>query len=294
MRSRALHTQMLGKVALIALFLLFGGAALYAQEVPAYQPKGFTAYEQFRGSDSNQGQFLIFDTNVGYDFNQHIGADVGVPVYLLRPTLPGTPHQWDYNIGDPYVDLRLAFPNHYLNYSTALTVSVPANETGAFSTGRLGMDWFNHFDLPIYRFTPFVNAGIANGILDTRFLSQPFRLTDSFRTLGFIADTEGGVSFRVANPLAIGGSYYELFPSGQQKAYAGIQNFFLLPTTTETVSQITHDHGYTGFVRIMPTRSIYLEAAYVHSIEMNFDAATFTVGVDVKSLFSRPEAQRHF
>jgi hypothetical protein len=284
----------LGTVALVVLLLLLGGAAVHAQEIPAYQPRGFTAYEQFRGSGSSQGQFLIFDTNVGYDFNQHIGADVGIPVYLLRPTLPGEPHQWDYNLGDPYVDLRLAFPNRYLNYSTALTVSVPANETGAFSTGRLGMDWFNHFDMPIYRFTPFVNAGIANGILDTRFLSQPFRLTDSFRTLGFIADTEGGVSFRVTNPLAIGGSYYELFPSGSQKAYAGIQNFFLLPTTTETVSQITHDHGYTGYVRVMPTKSVYLEAAYVHSIELNFDAATFTVGVDLKSLFSRPETQRHF
>ncbi len=294
MRNGEKNTQALGKIAFLFVLFLFGSAALCAQDVPAYQPKGFTAYEQFRGSDSSQGQFLIFDTNVGYDFNEHIGTDIGIPVYLLRPTLPGTPHQWDHNLGDPYWDLRLAFPNRFVNYSTAVTLSVPVNETGAYSTGRLGLDWFNHFDVPVGRFTPFVNAGIANGILDTRFLSQPYKLTDSFRTLGFIADTEGGVSLRIMNPLSIGGSYYALLPAGQQKAYAGIQNFFLLPTTTETVYQITHDHGYTGYVRVMPTRTVYLEAAYVHSIEMNFDAATFTVGVDLKSLFSRPHTQQHF
>ncbi|HKQ85873.1 MAG TPA: hypothetical protein VJS43_03785 [Candidatus Acidoferrales bacterium] len=294
MRNGESSTQALGKIAFLCLLFLFGSATLWAQDVPAYQPRGFTAYEQFRGSDSSQGQFLIFDTNVGYDFNQHIGTDIGIPVYLLRPTLPGIPRQWNHSLGDPYWDLRVALPNRYLNYSTAVTLSVPVNETGAYSTGRLGLDWFNHFDVPVGRFTPFVNAGIANGILDTRFLSQPYKLTDSFRTLGFIADTEGGVSFRIVNPLSIGGSYYALLPSGQQKAYAGVQNFFLLPSTTETVYQITHDHGYTGFVRVMPTRNVYLEAAYVHSIEMNFDAATFTVGVDLKSLFSRPHAQQHF
>lgn len=294
MRSRAIYNEVFARFILIALLLLFGGTALCAQDIPAYQPRGFTAYEQFRGSDSSQGQFLIFDTNVGYDFNQHLGTDIGIPIYLLRPTVPGIPRQWDHSLGDPYWDLRVAFPNRFINYSTAVTVSVPANETGAYSTGRLGLDWFNHFDVSAGRFTPFVNAGIANGILDTRFLSQPYKLTDSFRTLGFLADTEGGVSLRILNPLSVGGSYYALLPAGQQKAYAGVQNFFLLPTTGETVYQITHDHGYTGYVRVMPTRTVYLEAAYVHSMEMNFDAATFTVGVDLKSLFSRPHTQQHF
>src|ERR1700736_4981297 len=73
---------------LIVFILLFGAASLYGQEVPALQQKGFTTYEEFRASDSNQGQFLIFDTNIGYDFNKHIGTDIGVPVYVLRPTLP--------------------------------------------------------------------------------------------------------------------------------------------------------------------------------------------------------------
>lgn len=294
MQSRPAGRHSAISVVLFAILLLCSAHALRAQDVPAYQPKGFTAYEQIRGSTSDQGQVLIFDTNVGYDFNQHFGTDVGIPVYLLRATLPGTVHQWDYNLGDPYLDLRFSFPNQWLNYSTALTVTVPANETGAFSTGRLGLDWFNHFDHTFYRLTPFANAGIANGILDTRFLSQPFRLTDSFRTLGFIADAEGGMEFRVVRGIDVGGSYWGFIPSGQQKVYAGTQNFFLLPTTTETASQITHDHGYTAFLRLTPTRSLYLEGAYVHSLELNDDAATVTLGVDVKSLFGRPAAHQHY
>jgi hypothetical protein len=281
----------------LAIFILMSATGLYAQDQdvhPAYEAKGLTAYEEFRGAANNEGQFLIFDTNFGYDFNQHVGTDIGIPVYVLHPTLPGTPHNWGDSLGDPYWDLRLAFPNHFLNYDTAFTVSVPANETGAYSTGRLGLDWFSHFDHAFGPVSPFVNAGIANGILDTRFLSQPFRLTQSFRTLGFIADTEGGMNFRLARSLSIGGSYYALLPSGQQKAYAGVQNFFLLPTTTETVSQVTHDRGYTAYLRLTPTRSLFIEGAYVHSLELNTDAATLTVGVDVRSLFNRPRAQQHY
>ena len=86
----------------------------------------------------------------------------------------------------------------------------------------MGLDWFNHFDRPVWRFTPFVNAGLSNGILDTRLLSQPFRLADSFKTLGFLADAEGGMDFRLVRYVSVGGSYYELFPGGDQKVYNGI------------------------------------------------------------------------
>jgi hypothetical protein len=294
MRVNAWIRELVIVSAALMVVFLFGVASLYGQTVSTFEPKGVTAYEEFRASDSNQGQFLILDTNIGYDFSKHVGMDIGVPVYVLRPTLPGTPHQWDYNIGDPYWDLRLTFDNHVLNYATAVTVSVPANETGSFSTGRLGVDWFNHFDHTIARFTPFVNAGIANGILDTRYLSQPFRLTESFRTLGFLADAEGGTNFRLAPAVSVGGSYYALMPSGQQKAYAGVQNFFLLPTTTISVSDITHDHGYSAWLRLTPTRFLFVEAAYVHSIKLNDDAATVTLGVDVRSLFTRPGARQHY
>ena len=278
-------------LALTIATTLLGASALFAQANPAAEETGFTAFEGIRGSTSNQGQFMIFDTSLGYDFNRHVGMDLGVPVYLIRATpniAPGEVHSWDYNLGDPYWDLRLTFDNKVVNYATAFTVTVPVSETGAFSTGRLGLDWFNHFDKPIYRFMPYVNLGISNGLLDTRLLSQPFRIFDSFRSLGFLADAEGGSTFKISNHLSVGGSYYELIPSGSQKLYSanGITNFFLVPNGGST-SQITHDRGVTAFVRINPTRFLYLEPAYVHSLKFGDDAATLTLGFDLREMFRR-------
>jgi acetoacetate decarboxylase len=45
-------------------------------------------------------------------------------------------------------------------------------------------------------------------------------------------------------------------------------------------SDLTHDRGYTAFARINHG-NFYLEPGYVHSIKLNDDAATLTVGVDL-------------
>src|ERR1700676_1317460 len=36
-----------------------------------------------------------------------------------------------------------------------------------------------------------------------------------------------------------------------------VQNFFLLPTTTISVSDITHDRGYSAWLRLTPTRFLF-------------------------------------
>jgi hypothetical protein len=277
----------------VAIILLFGASTAGAQAIPAQQDHGFTAFEQVRAIDSDQGQFAIIDTSIGYDFNRHVGIDIGEPVFFIRPTVPGMDHHWNINGGDPYADLRLAFDNSILNYATSFTATVPVHGTSAFSTGRVGLDWFNHFDHPIYRLTPFVNGGISNGIIDTNLLSQPFRLVQNFRTLGFLADAEGGMTFRVAKPLKIGGSYYALLPGGDQKVFInGVQDLALLPASIGP-SNITHDRGYTAFVRVTPTRYMFAEAAYVHSLALNQDAATVTLGFDLRSIFGRPSGVAH-
>ena len=275
--------------ALVSLYML-SCVALKAQATPAAEARGFTLFEEFRGSTSDQGQFTILDTSVGYDFNQHVGIDLGVPYYFLRATphvLAGETHFWDNRVGDPYADVRLTFDNRVLNYATIITLAVPVAETGAFSTGRLGVNWFNHFDRPIGPITPYVNVGISNGLLDTRLVSQPFRIFDSFRSLGFLADGEGGLTVKLAKRLVVGSSYYTLQPSGSQKVFVsnGIQNFFLPSGTAGSVSDFTHDRGYTAFLRVNPTRFMYIEPAYVHSVKFNQDAATLTVGFDLRALF---------
>lgn len=251
-----------------------------------YRESGFTIFEEMRGVESDQGQFAIADTSIGYMFNQHIAIDVGEPVFFARATLPTIqPHMWRINAGDPYGDLRLSFDNPWLDYDTVFTVTVPIHGTSILSTGRVGLDWFNHFEHSFGRLTPFVNGGVADGILDTTQLNQPFRLAQNFKTLGFVGDVEGGMMLAVAPHLRIGGSYYALLPAGDQKVYInGVQNLFLLPPNI-TSSNITHDRGYTAFARVTLSRYLFAEAAYVHSIPINDDAATITIGVDVRSLF---------
>ncbi len=290
--SKQIIQLWVSKIFAVAGICLVFAAGLKAQATPAAEAHGFTLFEEFRGSTSNQGQFTILDTSVGYDFNRHVGIDLGVPYYFFRATpnlVPGERHFWDNRVGDPYGDVRLTFENRVLNYATVVTLTVPVQETGAFSTGRLGVDWFNHFDRPIGRLTPYVNVGISNGLLDTRLVTEPFRVFDSFRSLGFLANGEGGMTLRVANRLLVGGSYYALEPSGSQKLYSanGIRNFFLLPNgSAGSVSDFTHDRGYSAFLRINPTRFMYIEPAYVHSLKFNEDAATVTVGFDLRALFS--------
>jgi hypothetical protein len=285
------NRYLLSVLALAALcFLCLPRTAAQARH--AVEDKGFTAFEEFRGTTSDQGQVFILDTSIGYDFNSHVGLDVGAPYFFVRATpnrAPGERHFWDNNWGDPYADIRLSFDNRVLNYATVISASVPVSETGAFSTGRLGIDWFNHFDRPIGRLTPYVNAGISNGLLDTRLMAQPFRIFDSFKSLGFLADAEGGMTFRVVSRVIVGGSYYALEPSGSQKLYSanGIQNFFLLPNGSSSVSDLTHDRGYSAFLRFNPTRFMYVEPAYVHSLKLNQDAATLTVGFDLREMFGR-------
>jgi hypothetical protein len=289
--KRILGLRLLKGLTALGVCLVFA-TGLRAQATPAAENHGFTLFEEFRGSTSNQGQFTVLDTSIGYDFNQHVGFDIGVPYYFYRATpnlVPGERHFWDNRVGDPYVDLRLTFENRVLNYATVITAAVPVQETGAFSTGRLGIEWFNHFDRPIWRFTPYVNVGISNGLLDTRLVAQPFRIFDSFQSLGFLANGEGGMTVRLANRLIVGSSYYTLEPSGSQKLYSfnGIHNFFLLPNgAPATAADILHDRGYTAFLRVNPTRFMYIEPAYVHSVKFNQDAATVTVGFDLRALFS--------
>jgi hypothetical protein len=51
------------------------------------------------------------------------------------------------------------------------------------------------------------------------------------------------------------------------------------------VSDLTHYRGYTAFFRLNPARFIDIEPAYVHSLKFNQDAATVTVGFDLRALF---------
>lgn len=286
---KSIQSKLLARGAGLIVVLVMGSVGLFAQlptstDTPTSTYKGFTVFEEGRASTSDSGQFAAIDTDLGYDFSRHVGMDVGVPVYFIRPTVAGEVHQWDNQLGDPYADIRFTADNHTLNYATIITTSIPAHATGAFSTGHVGIDWFNHFDHPISRFRPFVNAGVANGIINTAQLSQPFRLFHLLRTSGFIAEGEGGTDFKVWRSTRVGGSFYALEPGGTQ-TLAGQP--VTSGTVTPTAALLTHDRGVSAWVRLLSSRYVYTQVGYNHSLKLDQDAATVTIGFDVTRMFGK-------
>ncbi|HEY6248793.1 MAG TPA: hypothetical protein VI685_02465 [Candidatus Angelobacter sp.] len=282
---QSIRSKLLARSAALIVVLAMGTASLFAQ-TPTATYRGFSIYEQGRASTSDSGQFAVIDTDLGYDITKHVGMDIGVPVYFIRPTLAGQVHQWNNQIGDPYLDVRFTADNHIMNYATIITTSIPARSTGAFSTGHVGIDWFNHFDHPISRFRPFVNAGVANGIINTSQLSmsQPFRLVSLLRTSGLIGEAEGGTDFKVWHSLRVGSSFYALEPSGTQTlAGQPVVN----STITPTAALLTHDRGYSAWVRLLSSRFITTQVGYNHSIKLDQDAATVTIGFDVTRMLGK-------
>lgn len=275
--------KLLLKGAVLIIFLFVGTTHLLGQS-SGPSDRGFTASAEARASDSASGQFVAIDTDLGVDFNRHLGMDIGIPVFFIRPTVATQAHNWDNRLGDPYWDMRFTAESRIVNYGTVFTVSVPTQETGAFSTGHLSFDWFNHFDHPIYRFRPFINAGVANGILNTHQLSQPFRLAQILKTSGFLGIVEGGTDFRVWHKVKIGSSFYAIEPAGTQKI-AGQP----LPNTTLTPLAIlaNHDRGISTWVRLFSSDYIYTQVGYNHSFKLDEDAATVTLGFDFTPLFRK-------
>lgn len=302
-----------GKLSLIVavtVLLALSASAARAAGGSDDEDKGFSAYEEFRGSSSNLGQVLILDSSVGYDFNKYWGTDVGVPVYFIRPstsmtssttTTTGTTGgtQWNNGLGDPYVDLRLTVLNPLVNYQSILTGTVPvADSTHGFGTGRVGVDWLNHFDHSFFfGLKPFVDVGLANGVLDTRFLTRPYRLGRPFRSLGFISDFEGGATYKVFPGVRVGASAYAIEPAGQQKIFSRLirrgqnasgspQHNQVFATQNETTgsADITRDNGFSAWVGLGLSRFFDATAGYNRSVRFAENAFIFSIGIDVKPL----------
>ena len=232
-------------------FLLLTCSFLDAQDNYNEQ-KGPTAYELFSASSTNVSGMLNFDTSIGYNFSKKLGVDVGVP--YLFDTRPGvfdstsgqigyvsypyvgctfffgcylgianSPRMWAGELGDVYGDIHYTRPYKRYNFLTVLTGDAPtASFRKGLTTGRFQADWFNHVDTHIHGFTPFVNAGLANGRMDQHFLPRPFEMDLPFRTLGYMADFEGGVEHKIWRHFTLGASMWDVLPWGRQKMYSNL------------------------------------------------------------------------
>jgi len=312
---------------------------------------GPTAAEVVSGTSTSVSGGLMFDTSAGWTFNRHFGVDVGVP-YLLF-TRPGlfedtagyqgyipepyqycdfffgcyyylgtSPRMWAGELGDVYGDIHYARTYRQYNLATVLTGDFPtASYRKGLTDGRVTWDWFSHVDTNFHGFDPFVNFGLANGRTDQHFLMRPFNTNLPFRTLGYMADFEGGVQYKVWRRFTLGASMWDVLPMGPQKIYSELvwegavngaggvipSNPVTTATTMpavlgylagspnrgrywndrfETIGNcyIDRDNGYSATLSFSPQKMFDVQLGYNHRVRYGLDEIVFTVQFNANSL----------
>ncbi len=279
-----------------AVILVLGASlAMVAQSPKSAESddeKGFTSYVQFGGSANSSGRVFKLDTSIGYNVNEHLGFDAGLPFYFV--STPGTSTSAgtsQHGIGNPYLDFRVTFRSPVISYRSTATGYFPvASVKNGFSTGRMTGDWTNRFEHSFSRLTPFAEAGIGNTIRDSRFFDRPFT------SLGFNAHVEGGASLALTDQVAIGASGYAILPSGQQRIYSKVMNTNatmhngrVFDTASETVgtADLARDHGFSVWTGVSPTPVLDLELGYTRSVRYALNTVSFNVGVNVGRLVQK-------
>lgn len=279
-----------------ATLMLAAGCNLFGQGAESDDSsRGFTLYERFQGSANTLGVVNDLDTSVGYKFNRYFGIDGGLPVYFVHAsnsTTATTPVSSSNGIGNVYGQLRLTFANPVLNFESTLTGTAPTGDKATgFSTGHATVDWSNYFDHSFSRLTPFATVGLANSVSDTMFFIRPYT------TYGLVTHVEGGARYRLARVLSVGGSLYEIAPSGQQTVLSRIvkanqasgssnrQNHGAFETAGSTTgsADIAKDHGLSGWVQVQPVKTLGLYGGYSRSTQYSLNTVFFGVSLNLGS-----------
>ncbi len=280
----------------LGLLLLAGGSFCLPAAKAEGAESGFTFTERFHGSVNTLGSVNELDTNVGYNLNQYLGVDGGLPVYFIRPsssTTAATGASSANGIGNVYGRLRLTLANPVLNFESSVTGAAPTGDQATgFSTGHATVDWSNYFDHSFSRLTPFVNVGIANAVSDTMFFVRPYT------THGFVTHVEGGARYKLLRGLSVGASIYAIEPSGQQTVVSRVvkgqgqttsnrQNHGVFETANSTTgaAEIARDHGVSTWVQLQPARSFGLYAGYTRSAQYSLDTISFGITVNLGRAF---------
>jgi hypothetical protein len=277
--------------ALVSVLVMLAGAAA-AQAVPKSPVRdeaGFTSYAAFEGTSDSDGQVYAFSPSVGYNFNRHLGMDLGVPFYFVRASssLGGTSSN---GFGNPSLDLRLKFPNPTLSFASVVTGTAPVGDSKkGLSTGHGTYDWTNRFDHAFDSLTPFAEVGISNTVADTRLFLRPFT------AFGFNTHVQAGANYDLWKFVSVGASGYAILPSGQQTVFSKVQtgnstghgHAFENNQQTTGTADLTRDHGFSAWVDANPRPYLDMELGYTRSVNYDLNAVSFGIGVNVGYLARR-------
>ena len=266
--------------------------------------QGPTAFVQIQGTGSRLGIISSVDINLGYNFNSRIGADVGLPIlYTRSPFSQVINRDWqtDTLIGEPYLDVHYNTTRSGTKFTSVLTATIPAaSSVRIYSTGRPGLDWFNHIEPEKTlgdRITPFVNFGLSNGTVNRFYMPRPYSTVRPYQTLGIMGDGEAGISVRVRRGIKVGASAYGLLQGGPQKVFSrliipgssvvgdsGHGRFWYSAFETVGHSDLNRDNGFSTWVEVTRARNISLMVGATHSVHYAYDSFNLVLNFDATEL----------
>ncbi|HKE34633.1 MAG TPA: hypothetical protein VKB66_05500 [Candidatus Acidoferrum sp.] len=299
---------------LCILFLAFSPVVVAQAPIPAathpagkeeggFSP-GWTLGARFEGDYSSDAGVYNVGTALGYNFSRHFGLDAGVPFYFVStPTAtkqanPGAVS--GVGIGNTFLDLLLTYPNPSLNYSSAIHLTAPIADTKkGFSTGHATWNYTNHIDRAFGDWSPFLDAGVGNSILDTRYFTRPFT------SFGYNAAFNGGLEYD-KGPFSLQGGAYDVAPWGNQTVVSRVfrcgsaakcggsgtstnRGGFNSSSVTTGGASLTRDNGYEAGFDFKPAYYLDLEFDYSRSVPLHLNNYSFGIGVNLSSLV-RPRA----
>jgi hypothetical protein len=313
-KSRLLQLRLPGFVwALLFLALcpsLFAQTPNPAATGPAKtNPEGFTPGwtlgTRFEGSYSSDGSVYDLGSALGYNFSRHFGVDAGIPFYFVTTPSSTTNNNpgavSGIGIGSFFTDLRLNYPNPTLNYSSAIHLTAPTGDTKkGFSTGHATWNESNHFDHAFGDFSPFLDAGVGNSVMDTRFFQRPFL------TYGYNAQFVGGLEYDPGK-FSFAASAYDVAPWGNQTVISRVfrcgaaakcspgavstnRRGYTSSSVTSGGADLVRDNGYNAGIDYKPVGYLDFEFDFSRSVPLRLNSYSFGIGVDLSWLI-RPHAR---
>ena len=277
-------------LAVMLLVLVAVGSAFAQSEAKAaaQDATGFTSYAEFGGTSNSEAQIYELTTSVGYDFNSHFGADLGVPFYFVRESSAAGGTSTN-GLGDPSVDVRFKYLNPAVNFGSTLTGFAPVGDSKkGLSTGRGTFDWTNHFDHSFSSLKPFAEIGVANTIVSNRMFIRPYT------TLGFNTHFQGGANYDIWKCFSVGASAYDIVPTGQQTVFSrvtpgagGHHRVFENNQQTTGSADIAKDDGFSTWVEASPGRVVDMQVGFTRSMHYDLNSVSFMIGFNLKQLYNR-------
>ncbi len=287
-------------VVLLAAFVFLASGFNTARAQSSSENK-FSFSAEGQANALTVGDMFTVNALGSYNYSDHFGVDVGLPFHFTRdPSFLSnstlTPW-WNKGVGMPYARARYMRGISRVNYATMVSGYAPVGSyKDGLNTGRVGVDWFNHVDVPIGKLSPFGSVDLANGLLDRPFATGPYEGFRPYQTLGFVSSLEGGATYALHRRLSVGGSWFEDLPAGRQKVFSRlvaqgtfvpgfVQNnrFFANEFLTTGPASIARDDGISGWGTLGLGHSMNLQVGYTRSVHYALNSLGVTLAFNPTS-----------